>query len=127
MVCRRRPHAPFCASGDRNIYPSGFHRFNGHFAHHGRFPCRGICHVRSQLPPTLILSGEQDPLIPPKLIREFQKRMVDAGNRCEFIEYPGAGHGFFNYGRERNQFFQWTMWAFEDFLSGSSGKPGVLE
>ena len=72
--------------------------------------------VRAGLPPVLILSGEQDPLIPPKLIQAFQKRMTDAGNRCEFIEYPGAGHGFFNYGRERNQFFQWTMWAFEDFL-----------
>ncbi|MEQ9409283.1 MAG: alpha/beta hydrolase fold domain-containing protein [Fuerstiella sp.] len=76
-------------------------------------------HVRPGLPPTLVLSGSADPLITPAQIKAFQKRMQQAGNRCEFIEYPGAGHGFFNCGRERNQYFQWTMWAFEDFLTGS--------
>lgn len=79
-------------------------------------------HVRPGLPPTLILSGSDDNLITPDQIKGFQQRMQDAGNRCEFIEYPGAGHGFFNYGRERNKYFQWTMWAFEDFLAGSPGQ-----
>lgn len=73
-------------------------------------------HVRKKLPSTLVLSGENDSVIPPKLIRRFQQRMREAGNECQFIEYPDAGHGFFNYGREDNKYFQWTMWAFEDFL-----------
>ena len=74
-------------------------------------------HVRSGLPPTLILSGSDDGLIPPRLIHTFQTRMKQVGNECEFIEYPGAGHGFFNYGREDNRYFRLTMQAFEDFLS----------
>ncbi len=73
-------------------------------------------HVRAELPPTLVLSGSDDALIPPRLIRSFQKRMRDAGNHCTFVEYPNAGHGFFNYGRGGNQYFQWTMWEFERFL-----------
>jgi len=73
-------------------------------------------HVRPDLPPTLVLSGERDSVIPPALVHQFVKRMEAAGNECRFVEYPDAGHGFFNYGRENNVYFQWTMWAFEDFL-----------
>ena len=75
-------------------------------------------HVRPGLPPVLVLSGSEDRLISPKLIRAFQDRMKAAGNQTEFVEYPGAGHGFFNYGRDDNQYFQWTMWEFERFLKG---------
>ncbi|MDC0317018.1 sulfatase-like hydrolase/transferase [bacterium] len=73
-------------------------------------------HVRPGLPPMLILSGSDDSLIPPKLIHDFQKRLTAVGGKSRFIEYPEAGHGFFNYGRERNQYFQWTMWEMEKFL-----------
>ncbi len=72
--------------------------------------------VRPGLPPMLILSGSNDPLIPPNLIHDFQKRLAAVGGKSLFIEYPEAGHGFFNYGRERNQYFQWTMWEMEKFL-----------
>ncbi len=75
-------------------------------------------HVRPGLPPVLVLSGEEDKLVPPELVRAFQGRMKAAGNRCRFVEYPGAGHGFFNYGREQNRYFQWTMWEAERFLRG---------
>ena len=73
-------------------------------------------HVVTGLPPTLILSGSEDQIITPAQIEAFQKRMRAKGNTCQFIEYPGADHAFFNYGRENNQYFHWTMWAFEDFL-----------
>ncbi|MDG2224254.1 MAG: sulfatase-like hydrolase/transferase [Rubripirellula sp.] len=73
-------------------------------------------HVRSGLPPVLVLSGSKDVLIPPDLIRAFQERMRKAGNQCEFVEYPDATHAFFNYGRDENRSFQWTMWELEKFL-----------
>jgi acetyl esterase/lipase len=73
-------------------------------------------HVRAGLPPTLILSGSNDGLIPPRLIHTFQTRMKQVGSDCRFVEYPGASHGFFNYGREDNRYFRLTMQAFEDFL-----------
>ncbi len=74
-------------------------------------------HVRPGQPPTLILSGSKDGLIPPHLVNAFQTRMKETKNECTFIEYPGAGHGFFNYGREDNRYFRLTMQAFDDFLS----------
>ena len=42
--------------------------------------------------------------------------MTESGNECDITIYPDAGHGFFNYGREDNRYFQNTMWQFEDFL-----------
>ncbi len=64
----------------------------------------------------LILSGAKDTLITPTLIRSFQKRLAAVGGESQFIEYPQAGHGFFNYGREDNQYFQWTMREMAKFL-----------
>ncbi|MGI9472832.1 MAG: sulfatase-like hydrolase/transferase [Rubripirellula sp.] len=78
--------------------------------------------VKTGLPPILILSGGKDALIPPALIRKFQTRLEDVGGTSKFIEYPEAGHGFFNYGREENRYFQWTMWEFEKFLEAHGGK-----
>ena len=73
-------------------------------------------HLRAGLPPTLVLSGSKDGLISPDLLEKFKSEMTQAGNRCEVKIYPGAGHGFFNYGRDENQYFQPTMWQFEQFL-----------
>ncbi len=72
--------------------------------------------TRKGLPPMLILSGSKDALIPPPLIHAFQERLTAVGGQSQFIEYPEAGHGFFNYGREKNVYFQWTMWEMEKFL-----------
>ncbi|NND98717.1 MAG: sulfatase-like hydrolase/transferase [Pirellulaceae bacterium] len=74
-------------------------------------------HVRAGLPPTLLLSGSDDGLIPPTLLEKFQASMQHAENHCELVIYPNAGHGFFNYGRDENQFFHPTMWRFESFLA----------
>ena len=54
--------------------------------------------VREGLPPTLVISGSLDDVITPDQVRAFQKRMEAKGNRCTFAEYPGLGHGVFNYG-----------------------------
>ena len=72
--------------------------------------------IRKGLSPILILSGGNDSLIPPPLIRAFQGRLAAVGGQSQFIEYPHAGHGFFNYGREENLYFQQTMWEMEKFL-----------
>ena len=78
-------------------------------------------HVRTGLPPMLILSGGKDELITPSMIRKFQDRLEAVGGESLFVEYPEAGHGFFNYGREENRYFQWTMWQFETFLQKHGG------
>ena len=55
-------------------------------------------YVRTGMPETLVISGSNDGVIPPDLIRAFVKRMEEKGNKATFIEYPGLGHAVFNYG-----------------------------
>lgn len=47
-------------------------------------------------PPTMVLLGTQDHLIPVATANEYKKRMESAGARCELRLYDGQKHGFFN-------------------------------
>jgi len=49
-------------------------------------------HVRKGMPPTIILTGELDKLIPAAALAEFCDKMRQNRNRCELQIYPGAGH-----------------------------------
>ncbi|MGB6034127.1 MAG: alpha/beta hydrolase [Bacteroidota bacterium] len=51
-------------------------------------------HVRSGLPPTLVLQGDVDTVNPLEGVERFCRRMVEAGNRCELKVYEGYGHLF---------------------------------
>ncbi len=75
-------------------------------------------HIKKGIPSTLVLSGSEDNVIPPKLIRQFMERMNEKGNHCKFVEYEGVGHGFFNYGRLENQYFFPTMQEMVGFIKG---------
>jgi acetyl esterase len=83
-------------------------------------------HVRSDLPPTLILIGTEDFLLAGN--REYADKMKAAGNRCELDLYDGQSHGFFNYGRGGNEYFRKTLTAADRFLASLgyvSGTPTV--
>jgi acetyl esterase/lipase len=56
-------------------------------------------HVSASAPPTVFFLGTADDLIPVATAERFQRRMRDAGVRCDLHLYEGEGHGFFNYGR----------------------------
>ena len=51
-------------------------------------------HVRSGLPPTVIVEGRQDTVTPLSGVQLFTDRMKTAGNRCELYIFDGAGHLF---------------------------------
>ena len=72
--------------------------------------------VTESLAPILVLSGSEDALITPPMIDAFGKRVSNAKGEFRSVIYPGAEHGFFNYGRNENKYFRWTMWQFEQFL-----------
>lgn len=42
--------------------------------------------------------------------------MEKVGSRCELRLYEGQGHGFFNYGKGANEYFQKTLLDMEAFL-----------
>lgn len=51
-------------------------------------------HVRSGLPPTVMLQGAEDSVTPAAGAERFCARMRASGNRCELTVYPGVGHLF---------------------------------
>jgi acetyl esterase/lipase len=51
-------------------------------------------HVRSGLPPTLIVQGRTDTVTPLAGVQRFCDRMREAGNRCDLHIYDGVGHLF---------------------------------
>ncbi len=73
-------------------------------------------HVRSGVPPTLILHGEDDKTVKFKTVQWFTEAMQKVGNRCELAGYPEAGHGFFNYGKANNRYFIETVNRVDNFL-----------
>ncbi len=49
-----------------------------------------------KLPPTLILHGDADPIVPVSEARELEDRLKAHGIAYEMTIFPGAGHGFLN-------------------------------
>lgn len=53
-------------------------------------------HVARGGPPTIILHGRADALVPIVTAEAFARRMKEVGNRCELVGYDDQPHGFFN-------------------------------
>ncbi len=53
-----------------------------------------ISHVSADDPPTLILHGDADNLVPIQQARTFLEEMEEAGVETKLVTKPGAGHGW---------------------------------
>lgn len=53
-----------------------------------------IDHVRTEMPPMLVVHGSIDSLVPPHESRAFVEAAEQAGGRVEYLEVPGAQHAF---------------------------------
>lgn len=87
-----------------------------------------VHHIRKGLPPTLILHGKADSGVPYKTVEIYTELAKEAGNRCELAGYEGQGHGFFNYGNQKN--FVQTLRRTDEFLTSLGyleGKPTIEE
>jgi len=74
-------------------------------------------YISNITPPTIIFHGTDDQAVPFENARRFTAAMADLGLTCELIPFEGAGHGFFNAGRDDNTSpFIDTMQATETFL-----------
>lgn len=69
-------------------------------------------HVGKHTPPTLILHGEADVVVPIESSRCFVTAMKKLQRPCELIAYPDANHGFFN----RGEHYQETLGEVDGFL-----------
>ena len=70
--------------------------------------------IRPGAPPTLLLLGTKDRLIPVETMQYYQTAMRKVGNHCELVLYEEQEHGFFNF---KNQaFYHQTLLAADQFL-----------
>ena len=72
--------------------------------------------IVSKLPPTLIFHGTDDKTVPFETITDFQSKMETAGNTCYVVPFQGQDHGFFNFGRSENKYYELTIEKTESFL-----------
>jgi len=75
-------------------------------------------------PPTIILTGTEDKIVPVELIENYKRRMEAVGSRCDVIFYEGAEHAFFNKGQD----FIDTVYESDIFLKSNwylSGPPTI--
>ncbi|MFQ6035072.1 MAG: alpha/beta hydrolase fold domain-containing protein [Sedimentisphaerales bacterium] len=84
-------------------------------------------HVKAGAPPCIIFHGTSDKTVPFESVKRFCKVMKEAGNICRVVPFEGKGHGFFNYGRDKdNKSFKETIRAADKFLCSLGylkGKP----
>jgi dipeptidyl aminopeptidase/acylaminoacyl peptidase len=56
-------------------------------------PCH---HVRKGQPPTFVVHGKADPVVPYENSERFARLMEEAGNACELMGFDGQRHGMCN-------------------------------
>ena len=54
-----------------------------------------IHNISKNVPPTIILVGTEDRILPVPIVKDFKSRMESFGNRCDVVLYEGQGHAFF--------------------------------
>ncbi|BFH62919.1 alpha/beta hydrolase [Paenibacillus azoreducens] len=70
--------------------------------------------IKHCLPPTLWMCGTEDELYEQN--KDFIKQMQEVGNEIRFLIYENMEHGFFNYGRHENTYFEKTKNDIEEYL-----------
>jgi acetyl esterase/lipase len=73
-----------------------------------------IYFVSAQLPPTLIIHGDADKLVPIQQAQSFVERASEAGATAKLIVKPGAAHGWTNLQSDMSLFADW----FDEHLRG---------
>ena len=70
--------------------------------------------INEGAPPTIILVGTKDKLIPVETVKYYKTVMEKVGSRCDLKLYEGEVHGFFNY---RNfEYYKKTLIEADKFL-----------
>lgn len=54
-----------------------------------------IHNISKNVPPTIILVGTEDRILPTPIVKDYKSRMESFGNRCDVVLYEGQGHAFF--------------------------------
>lgn len=81
-------------------------------------------HLGSSLPPTIILHGKSDAIVPYADVERFCTQAKSRGLPCELVGYEGAPHGFFHPEKdEHGKWYRETLLEADRFLT----KIGYLQ
>ncbi len=69
--------------------------------------------IHKNTPPTVLLLGTRDNVIPVPAAEEYKRRMEALGLRCDVYLYKDQTHGFFNYGKK---YYEPTIRDMDRFL-----------
>jgi acetyl esterase/lipase len=75
-----------------------------------------ITHVTADDPPTLIIHGDADPIVPLQQSRLFVEKLKTAGVTNKLVVKKGAGHGWLGLPNDMPQLADW----FDEYLMSSS-------
>lgn len=84
--------------------------------------------INKNTPPTIVLLGTKDKLIPVETAEEYKRLMEKLGIRCDLHLYEGQPHGFFNYSKKDN--YNKTVIEMDKFLASLGylkGKPTLKD
>jgi len=73
-----------------------------------------IYHITRQMPPTLIIHGDEDKRVPLQQSESFVQKATEAGATAKLIVKPGAGHGWTDQGPDVVVLADW----FDQYLRG---------
>jgi acetyl esterase len=74
--------------------------------------------LKKGAPPCIIFHGTADRTVPFESVERFCAAMKKAGNVCQLVPFEDKGHGFFNYGRDKdNSSFKRTLQEADRFLT----------
>jgi len=74
-------------------------------------------HLDATLPPTVILHGTSDAIVPYVSVERFCAKAKELGRRCEVVGYEGAEHGFFNPPNADGKWYRQTVLEMDRFLA----------
>lgn len=80
-------------------------------------------HALTSLPPTLILHGRNDALVPFVDVERYCAQAAQSGRACKLVAYEGAAHGFFNPENKQGQWYRETLQEMDQFLVGLGYLP----
>ncbi len=75
-----------------------------------------IDNIKKGLPPTLVMLGTKDHLIPVKTAERFKALAEKVNSRCDLKLYEGQKHGFFNYNKNPEMHLKTTA-DMDEFLT----------
>lgn len=74
-----------------------------------------VLQVRKDMPPSLIIHGRRNRVIPFEHSATLFKRMKRKRNDSELVEFEGVGHGFYNFNVDIN-YYEATLHRMDEFL-----------